>query len=128
MAGAKGNYTNIVTRDNFDNLSTSTGKANVRYINAIPDSTKPTVSISANGTTILNSPAAFSSVSDFAEAYPGQVSIAIKNNNTIATSRTIALVKGKVYTVLLTGIPGAADTTKAVQIKYILNGNLTALH
>ncbi len=125
VAGANGNYTNIATRDNFDSLSTSTGKAYVRYINAIPDSTKPTVSISANGNDIFNTPAAFSSVSDFAATDPGQVNIAIKNNSNIDASRIITLEKGKVYTVLLTGMPGAADTTKAVQIKYILNGNLT---
>ena len=125
VAGANGNYTNILTRDNFDSLSTSTGKAYLRYINAIPDSTKPTITILANGNNVFNTSAAFSFVSDFAAAEPGQVSIAIKNNSSIDASRTVTLEKGKVYTVLLTGMPGAADTTKSVQIKYILNGNLT---
>ena len=74
---------------------------------------------------MINTPAGFSSVSDFVAADPGQVSVAVKNGTTIDASRTISLEQGKVYTVLLTGIPGATDATKAVQIKYILNGSLT---
>ena len=96
----------------------------MRYINAIPDSTKPTVTITANGTNVVNTQAGFSSVSDFVAADPGQVTITVKNNTTIDANRTISLEQGKVYTVLLAGIPGATDTTKAVQIKYILNGSL----
>jgi hypothetical protein len=124
VAGANGAYTNIVTLDNFDSLSSASGKTYVRYINAIPDSTQPTVTITANGTNVISTPAAFSSVSDFTAADPGQVTVAVKNNSTIDANRTISLEQGKVYTILLTGIPGATDTTKAVQIKYILNGSL----
>lgn len=124
VAGNNGVYTNIVTRDNFDSLSSSSGKTFVRYINAIPDSTKPTVTITANGTKVIDTPAGFSSVSDFVPADPGQVAITVKNGGTIDASRTISLEQGKVYTVLLAGVPGATDTTKAVQIKYILNGSL----
>lgn len=124
VAGANGVYTNIVTRDDFDSLSSGSGKTYVRYINAIPDSTKPTVSITANGNNVINTPAGFTSVSDFVAADPGQITITVKNNSTIDANRTISLEQGKVYTVLLAGIPGATDTTKAVQIKYILNGSL----
>lgn len=124
VAGANGVYSNIIAKDNFDSLSSASGKAYVRYINAIPDSTKPTVTITANGNNVVNTPAAFSSVSDFAAADPGQVTVTVKNNSTIDANRTISLEQGKVYTVLLTGLPGATDTTKAVQIKYILNGSL----
>ncbi|HKO82591.1 MAG TPA: DUF4397 domain-containing protein [Chitinophagaceae bacterium] len=124
VAGANGVYTNIVTRDNFDSLSSGSGKTYVRYINAIPDSTKPTVSITANGNDVINAPAGFSVVSDFVAADPGQVTITVKNGSTIDANRTISLEQGKVYTVLLTGLPEATDTTKAVQIKYILNGSL----
>ena len=126
VAGANGTYTNIVTQDNFDSLSSASGKAYVRYINAIPDSTIPTVTITANGNNVINGPAAFSSVSDFTAADPGQVTIAINNNSTIDANRTITLEQGKVYTILLVGIPGATDSTKTVQIKYIQNGSLTA--
>jgi hypothetical protein len=74
---------------------------------------------------VINTPAGFSSVSDFVAADPGQVAVSVKNGSNIDASRTISLEQGKVYTVLLAGIPGATDTTKAVQIKYILNGSLT---
>ncbi len=37
----------------------------------------------------------------------------------------MALEKDKVYTLLLTGMPNATDTTKAVKIKYIVNGTVT---
>ncbi len=82
------------------------------------------MTITANGTKVINTPAGFSSVSDFVAADPGQVTITVKNGSTIDASRTISLEQGKVYTVLLAGVPGATDTTKAVQIKYILNGSL----
>ncbi len=125
VAGANGVYKNILTHDNFDSLNSTTGKAYIRYINAIPDSTKPTVTIAANGTDVINAPSGFSSVSDFAAANPGNVTVTVKNNSNIDANRSITLEEGSVYTVLLTGIPGATDTTKAVQIKYILNGSLT---
>ncbi len=125
VAGANGVYRNIVTHDNFDSLNSSAGKAYIRYINAIPDSTQPTVTIAANGNNVFNSPASFTTISDFAAADPGQVSIAVKNNTTIDANRNITLEQGKVYTVLLIGIPGSADTTKAVQIKFVENGSLS---
>jgi hypothetical protein len=125
VAGANGNYTNIISHDNFDSLGSASGKAYIRYINAIPDSTKPTVTITANGNNMFNSPAGFTAVSEYAAADPGQLSIAVKNNTNIDASRTITVEQGKVYTVLLAGIPGATDTTKSVQIKYILNGSLS---
>ena len=124
VAGANGVYTNIITHDNFDSLSSASGKAYVRYINAIPDSTKPTVTITANGNNVINAPAAFSSVSDFTAADPGELTVTVKNNSTIDANRIISLEQGKAYTVLLVGIPGATDTAKTVQIKYILNGSL----
>lgn len=125
VAGANGVYTNILTHDNFDSLNSTSGKAYIRYINAIPDSTKPTVTVSANGTNLINTPAGFSSVSDFTAADPGDITVSVKNNSTIDANRSFSLEQGNVYTVLLTGIPGDTDTTKAVQIKYILNGSLT---
>ena len=124
VTGINGVYSNIVTHDNFDSLSATSGKAYIRYINAIPDSTKPVVAITSNGNNVINTPAAFSSVSDFAAADPGEATVTVKNNSTIDANRIISLEEGKVYTVLLVGMPGATDTTKAVQIKYILNGSL----
>lgn len=126
VVGANGSYTNVVTHDNFDSLSSAPGKSYVRYINAIPDSAQPTVTISANGSDVVNAAAAFQSVSDFVEVTPGQVAVSVKNNAGIDANRSIELQSGKVYTVLLIGIPGDAGTDQAVQIKYIENGSLTA--
>lgn len=125
VTGANGEYRNIIVRDNVDSLSAESGKAYLRYINAIPDSTKPTVTITAGGGEIFNSEAGYSTVSEFAEANPGQVSIAVKNNSTINADRTISLEQGKVYTILLLGLPEAGDTTHKVQIRYIENGSLS---
>lgn len=123
--GANGNYENLVTDDNLDSLPTSTGNAFVRYINAIPDSSDPVVTIVSNGTDKVKENASFGKVSDFTEIAPGDISLNVTNESTISASRTIAVQKDGVYTVLIMGMPGAADTTKAVQIKYILNGTVT---
>jgi len=125
VVGANGNYKNVLTNDNFDSLTSTTGKAYVRYINAIPDSTKPVVTITANGNNIVNANASFTDISDFKAVDAGNADIKVNNSGTIDATRTITLEQGKVYTILLLGIPGEADAAKAVQIKYILNGNLS---
>jgi Domain of unknown function (DUF4397) len=126
VVGANGNYKNVITNDNFDSLTSTTGKAYVRYINAIPDSTRPTVTIASNGSNVINNNASFTDISDFKEVNTGNVEVKVNNNTTINASRTIALEQGKVYTILLVGAPGQTDTTRAVQIKYIANGNVSA--
>lgn len=126
VVGANGNYKNVITNDNFDSLTSTTGKAYVRYINAIPDSTQPAVTFTANGSDVINSNVSFTDISDFKEISTGNVEVKVSNNTTINASRTITLEQGKVYTILLVGIPGQTDTTKAVQIKYITNGSVSA--
>lgn len=125
VAGANNVYKNIVTSDNYDSLSATSGKAYIRYINAIPDSSKPAVTITAGGSNIVNEQAAFTGVSDFTEVNPGEVTVAINNQGNIQANRTINLEQRKAYTVLLVGIPGETDTDKRVQIRYIENGSLT---
>ncbi len=49
----------------------------------------------------------------------------LSNDSTISANKTVTLVKNQVYTFLLTGMPHATDTSKAVQIKYIINGTIT---
>jgi hypothetical protein len=125
VIGANGHYQNLVTNDNFDSLAATSGKAFVRYINAIPDSSKPLVTIAANSNNVVNTNAAFASVSDFATIDAGDVAVRVNNGSTVDASRNITLEQNKVYTVLLVGTPGATDTTRAVQIKYISNGTVT---
>ena len=123
--GANGNYKNMIVDDQLDSLPSSTGNAFVRYINAIPDSTKPVVTITANGTDVVKENETFGKVSGFTAIAPGDISMKVSNESDISANRTITLEKDKVYTVLIMGMPGATDTTKAVQIRYIINGTIT---
>ncbi|MET0392671.1 MAG: DUF4397 domain-containing protein [Chitinophagaceae bacterium] len=120
VVGANSNYRHVVVADNLDELSGS-GQAFVRYINAIPDSSRPSVTITAGGSNIVNDNAAFASVSGFVAANAGDATVSVTNGGTINANRTITLEQGKIYTVLLTGIPGTGD---GVQIRYIQNGTV----
>ena len=123
VVGANGSYKNLIVKDKLDSLSSSTGEAFVRYVNAIADSTfQPLVRVSANGSDVFNSNAPFASVSDFKGIVPGDISVNVNNESVINSSRTITVEKGKIYTILLVGIPQQSDTAKAVQIKFIQNG------
>lgn len=125
LTGINGKYKNVLVQDDVDSLSGANGQAYIRYINAIPDSTYPTVNITANGSSIVQQSAAFQSISGFVAAAPGQASISIGNKTqTINASRTITLEAKKVYTLLFIGAPNQSDSTKAVQIRYISNGQL----
>lgn len=122
--GNNGHYSNLFVNDNLDTLSSSAGNAYVRYINAIPDSSKPMITIVSNGNTVISANTSYASISNFTGITPGDITIAIKNDSTFSLNRTITLEKNKAYTVLLSGIPAATDSTKAVQIGYITNGTL----
>lgn len=123
--GANGVYQNMITDDNLDSLPTNTGNAFVRYINAIPDSSKPMVTIASNGNNVVNEQASFGAISTFAQIAPGDISVNIDNDSTIVANRTISVEKDKVYTLLLLGVPKATDTSRAIKIKYIQNGTIT---
>lgn len=126
ILGANGKYSNVVVKDNLDSLPTGTGQAFVRYVNAIADTTiQPMVTLAANGTNVFTGNSPFKTVSDFKAVTPGDVAVTVNSEGSVDANRTITLEDGKVYTVLLTGMPSATDTTKSVQIKYILNGTIT---
>lgn len=126
VSGANGTYKNITVRDNFDTLSATNGKAYVRYVNAIPDSAKSTISVKeAGGTAVVNdNNSGFGAVSGFVAVTPGDITIAASNGGTIQTTRTIQVAAPKAYTILIVGVPGSTDTEKAVQVRYIENGSL----
>jgi len=123
VVGNNGSYSNLVVNDNFDSLSAG-DQAYVRYINAIPDSSKPLVNITAGGNNVFHTNAAFSTVSEFASVPAGDLAISLTNESTINASRTISLEQKKVYTILLLGNPAATDSTGKVQIRFIENGGL----
>jgi hypothetical protein len=121
--GINGTNRNVIVKDNINGLTSTTGQAFVRYVNAIADSTRqPLVNISYNGTDVFNNAAPYASVSDFKPVTPGDVSVKVNGESDINSSRTITLEQGKIYTVLLVGVPGQSDSAKAVQIKFIQNG------
>lgn len=122
VVGANGNYRNVIVHDNFDSLSGASGQAYIRYINAIPDSSQPNVTITAGGSNVVTGPAAFASVSEFTAVTPGSVTIDVSNGGSIDADRTITLEARKIYTVLLAGIPG--DPSNGVQIRFVANGEL----
>ena len=123
VTGHNGAYSTITVKDDIDS-SASSEKAYVRYINAIPDSSSPVVSITSGGSEVSNGSATFNSVSPFVAVDGGDVKITVSNGTNISADRTIALQKGSVYTALLVGVPGATDEGKKVQIKYVLNGSV----
>lgn len=126
VVGNANKYRNVVALDNFDSLSASSGNAYVRYINAITDSVNtPTVTIAAGGNNVVNENAAYAGVSEFKAITPGQISIVARNSSGVDANRTITLEAKKAYTILLTGVPGATEEDKKVQIKFILNGTIT---
>lgn len=125
VVGANADHRNVIVHDNFDSLSATAGKAYVRYINAIPDASNPTVTIASNGTNVVNDNAAFASVSEFTAINTGDIAINVTNGGSISANRTIAVEENKLYTILLSGLP-AGTGDQAIQIKYITNGTLDA--
>lgn len=121
VVGANDRYRNVVTVDNIDSLPANSGNAYVRYINAVTDSVNtPVVTIGS----VVNETATYAGVSEFKAVAPGQVTVTAKNGTAIDASRTITVEAGKVYTVLISGVPATTDDTK-VQIRFIQNGTLT---
>ena len=125
VTGNNGSYQNIAVKDDIDSNATA-DKAYIRYINAIPDSTAPVVSITSGGTSVSQSSAPFSSVSGFVPVSAGDVTIAASNGTDISTDRTLTLENGKVYTVLIVGVPGETDNERKIQIRYVVNGSVPA--
>jgi hypothetical protein len=124
VVGADDNYRNIVSYDNYDSLTASSGKAYVRYINALPNAGSSSVSITA-GATVVNNVAPFGQVSSFTAVDPGNVTINVINEGVPAVNRTVTLAGQKAYTVLITGLPNQADSARTVQIRFIENGTVT---
>jgi Domain of unknown function (DUF4397) len=126
VIGIGNKYRNVVSTDNLDSLSGTGGNAYIRYVNAITDSVStPAVTIAAAGNNVVNENATYASVSEFKAVTPGEVSITVNGGSTIAANRTITVEARKIYTVLLSGVPGATDDAKKVQIKFIQNGTIT---
>jgi hypothetical protein len=121
LVGKNNSYRTVIAADDLDSTQSSGGQTQVRYINAIPDSTHPTVTVAADGSNVISEPSAFASVSSFKSITPGSVSINVSNGGNINVSRTITLDQHGVYTVLLTGVPGSTGAD-SLSIRFIKNG------
>lgn len=125
LLGGNGSYRNVTVKDDLQPLTVASGKAWVRYINAVADSSVvPTATISNGSETGISQSAPYASVSSFKQVSAGSVTATI-NGGSISASRTVTLEENKVYTILYVGLPNATDTEKKVQIKYITNGIVT---
>jgi hypothetical protein len=125
LTGANGNYRNVLVKDELQPLTAASGKAWVRYINAVPDSTvAPVVTITASGDNVISTGSPYASVSNFVQVNAGTVNTAISNGTTVSANRSITLEENKVYTVLFVGLPSSTDASTAVQVKFIQNGTV----
>lgn len=120
LVGAGGSYRNVFVKDDLAPLTAATGKAWVRYINAIPDSSAA-VSVSIADGDIAEQ-AAYATVSAFRQIPAGSFNTSISNGSSIAATRNINFEENKVYTILFVGLPNQTAPTQAIQIKYVLNG------
>jgi hypothetical protein len=126
LLGANGSYRNVVVKDELSSLTAAGGKAWVRYVNAIADSTAaPLVTIGTGAENAVNENAPYAKVSGFVQVNAGPVNTAVNNGGNIAASRTITLEENKVYTVLFSGLPNQTDSSKAVKVRFIQNGTIT---
>jgi len=123
LFGADSSYKAVVIHDDIDTLSGATGKSYVRFVNAIPDSVHaPVVKITSVGSSVVEGPATYTTVSGFLQVSQGDLVVSVNNEFGINATRTIRLDARKVYTLLLVGNPGS--TTTPVEIKFITNGQL----
>jgi hypothetical protein len=125
VLGAGSNYKNVVTVDNYDSLTASSGKAYVRFINGLSNAANSNVSITSGGSNVVNKSAAFGEVSEFLAVNPGDISVAVSNDGAANANRTIQVAEHKAYTILLTGLPNQADSSRSVQVRFVENGTVT---
>jgi len=123
VTGANNNYKNVVVQDNYDSLTASSGKAYVRYVNAIAGASSSNVTISNSEGNVVNSVVLPGQVSQFVAVTPGSLNVNVSNESSV--SRAITVAQQKAYTILLMGQPNQTDSAKAVQIRFIENGTVT---
>lgn len=122
--GFNNHYSTVISPDNIDSSIIGSGKAYVRYINAITDSSNKNVSIEKSGANVFDSTVSFSAITPFKNVDAGNVTVTVNNGSNVNVNRTFAVEAGKVYTILLIGVPGSSDIDKQVKIVYVVNGSI----
>ncbi len=121
LLGYDGDYKNVVVQDHYEQVTPVSGKAWVRYINAIADSTlSASINIGA-----ADDHSNYGTVSDFRQVSAGSLNISVSSGSAFNVQRTIELEENKIYTLLFIGSPGNTDPDKAVSIRFIENGTAT---
>lgn len=124
VVGTNGAYQNIFVEDKIDSLPTNTDNAFVRYINAVTGAQQHEVKINDGTNTIFDEASALGHVSSFKEVTPGNINIEVGSEGITDTTRIISLAKNGIYTVLISGMPDAVDTSAAIKIRFIQNGSI----
>jgi hypothetical protein len=119
LFGSGSSFEEVVVQDKLDTLSSST-QAFVRYVDGIQTNGAATVTVTMNGTNVINESASYKAVSEFKAVDPGSVTIHVTGSN-VDVTRTITLEKQKIYTIILAGKPGETGTY-VPQIRFIVNG------
>ncbi len=116
LLGANGQYNHVFAKDNFDAIAPVSGKAWVRYINAIADtSVRPNVTIGS-----VTEGAVFGTITPFVQVNAGSLTAAISIEN---VTRTITVEENKIYTILFVGLTNQTNPALAPQVKFIVNGS-----
>lgn len=123
LIGGGGNYKNLVVNDRLHNLPIISGKAYVRYVYAIPDSSSSIVSVSVDDVPAMSESARFGNVSSFVAVNAGSLNVKTNNFSNISTSLSALIEEKKIYTIVLAGNPASANAD-SVQTKVIENGAL----
>ena len=121
LIGYDGDYENVVVQDDYDQVTPVSGKAWIRYINAIADSTlSSSVSIG-----MVDDNSSYGTVSPFSQVNAGSVDVTVSSGSSFDVQRTIELEENKIYTILFIGSPNHQDPDKTVAIRFIENGTAT---
>lgn len=117
-------FQTMVVSDDIDTLTAPGGVAYVRYINAIPGAGSANVQITSGGSSLFDEASSFPAASAFKAVAPADVAISVTGEGGINTSRTIPVEARRVYTILLVGDAASTNPTDAVQVKFIVNGQV----
>lgn len=122
LIGNAGVYRHLIVHDDLDSSAPAT-QAYIRFVQAIPDSSDLNITV---GGEMLEQPVRFGDCTPFEGVSGGEVQVSVSNGSGISAERTLTLESGRVYTILLVGLPDAEQEEKSVQIRYIQNGAVEA--
>ena len=120
LVGYNGVYKTVLSVDQAGVEGRINGKAWVRYINAIADSSSAmNVSIAGQAES-----AVYGTVSEYRPLDAGLVTVGISSTNQFDVSQTLTLEQDKLYTVLFVGNPAANSDQLRPQARLVMNGKL----